>query len=524
LGCVDRLAGQLGLRRPIRVLEAEGLLTPAVFGSLRPALAVPARFQTDFDPGQQEAVLAHEMAHLAAGDPAWQFLAGLGCALLWWQPLVWWSRRRLRAASEAVADEASLLVPDGPGLLAASLVAVGRRLLRSRRLGWISIEGDGFRSGLGRRVERLMELRSLGCGPGRVSGHGRGVFVKTLLTVAAALVAISCTAWAQPQAPSLEEGGTTMSVLKTSWRCSFAAALWALAGPTNGTAADNPPTPPEKPTVERSERPAAQPGAERTGTRRDDSRATSDEVQKQRQRIMEEIRALRAKAEGLKDGSDADRKELRAKMQKLYEQLQALPGGPRPGGPGRAEGREGGARPGAPERAGGRGDLRNQVDHLRAAADNLRAAGMSNEADMILKRIERLQAEASQGGPPREGARSEREPRGGPSREAGPPREGVRSAREAPGGIPRGNVDPLTGRPGREAPGPSRPEGPPPILREIAELHGQVEQMRHEMQELREQIDRFMRQSGDRRPAERPSGDRRPERAPPPSPSDSGRR
>jgi hypothetical protein len=457
------------VRRPIRVLVAEGLLAPVVFGSLRPAIAVPARFRRDFAPGQQEAVLAHEIAHLAGWDPVWQFLAGLACVLLWWQPLVWWSRRRLRATSEAVADEASLLVPDGPGLLAASLVAVGRRLLRSQRLGWISIEGDGFRSGLGRRVERLMELRSpgRGHGPGRVSGHGCGVFAKTLLTVAAALVAISCTA--QPQAPSLDEGGTTMSVLRTSWRCSLAAtALWALVGPSSGTAADNPPSPPEKPAVERPAPPPGPGPGERA--RREDSRAPSDEVQKQRQRIMEEIRALRAKAEGLRDGSDADRKELREKMQNLYQHLQALPGGPggpRPGGPGRAEGREGGPPPGGERRPEGRGDLEGQMRHLQAAAENLRAAGMMEEAEMVLRRMQRLMAAASQSGPPREGM------------------------------------------------GPGGPEVPPPVFREIAELHGQVQQMRQEMQELREQLHRFM---------ERQSGDRRPERTPPPSPGESGRR
>jgi hypothetical protein len=572
LGCVQRLAGRLGVRRPIRVLLAEGLLAPVVFGSLRPAIAVPARFRRDFDPGQQEAVLAHEMAHLAGWDPVWQFLAGLACVLLWWQPLAWWSRRRLRASSEAVADEASLLVPDGPGLLAASLVAVGRRLLRSQRLGWISIEGDGFRSGLGRRVERLMELRSLGCGPGRVSGRGRGVFAKTLLTVAAALVAISCTAWAQPQAPSLDEGGTMMSVLKTSWRYSLAAtALWALVGPSSGTAADNPPSPPEKPKVER---PAPPPSPERReGTRRDDSRAPSDEVQKQRQRIMDEIRALQAKvegrdvsdadrkelrakmqklyeqirelpggpervrgearapsdevqkqrqrimdeiralrtkAEGLRDGSDADRKELRAKMQKLYEQLQALPGGARPGGPGRAEGREGGPRPDTAGRPEVRGDLERQVQHLRAAVENLRAAGLMDEADMVQRRVQRLTAAASQSGPsreagpPREGTRPGRDMPGGPSREAGPPREGTRPGRDVAGGPPR------------EGMGPGRGEGPPPAFRgEIAELRGQVQQMRQDMQELREQLRRFM---------EKQSGDRRPDRAPPPSPGDSGRR
>jgi hypothetical protein len=204
---------------------------------------------------------------------------------------------------------------------------------------------------------------------------------------------------------------------------------------------------------------------------------------------MEEIRALHAKAEGLKDASDADRKELRTKMQKLYEQLQALPGGPRPGGPGRAEGREGGPRPDTAGRPEGRGDLERQVQHLRAAVENLRAAGMMDEAEMVLRRMERLMAAASQGGPPRE---------------AGPPREGTRSGRDMPGGPPR------------EGMGLGRGEGPPPAFRgEIAELRGQVQQMRQEMQELREQLRHFM---------ERQSGDRRPERTPPPSPGESGRR
>ncbi len=73
-------------------------------------------------------MLAHELAHLARRDPAWQSAAMLACAVLWWQPLSWWSSRRLRAASEAAADEASMLLPDGPSQLAASLVSLAQRL------------------------------------------------------------------------------------------------------------------------------------------------------------------------------------------------------------------------------------------------------------------------------------------------------------------------------------------------------------------------------------------------------------
>ena len=587
LGCVERLAGRLGVRQPIRVLAAEGLVAPVVFGSFRPAIVVPARFHRDFDPGQREAVLAHEVAHLAARDPAWQCVAGLVCALLWWQPLAWWSRRRLRAAREAVADEASLLLPDGPGLLAASLVAVGRRLLRSneekgdsphlceapfgpfRQMGTVPFfrEGDGFRSGLGRRVERLMKLRSPGHGPGREHGRACGACGKALLTLAAALVAISCTAWAQPQAPSLDEGGTTMSVLRTSWRCSLAAtALWALAAPS-GTAADTPPSRPEKPAVEKSA-PAPAPSARET--RRDDSRGPSDEVAKQRQKIQDELRAIRAKVEG-RDVSDADRKALREKAQKLYEQLRALPGGPGERVRGEASrpvseevmkqrerlqgeikmlrgkldelkdapeearrdvraaiqsryerlqslaGGPAGQRPGGPGRPEARGDMEGQMRHLQAAAENLRAAGMPDVADMILRRAERVREGAAPGGPreagpPREGARPERGGPSGPPREAGPPREGARPERGGPSGPPREGV-----RPGREGPaGPPRegPRGNPPAAGEIGELRSQVQQMHQEVQELRELLRRFM---------EKQSGDRRPERAPAPA-GDSGRR
>lgn len=237
--CVGVLARRLGMRRRVRLVEAVGLTAPVAFGSLRPTIALPGRFAEEYDRQRQEAILAHEMAHLAACDPAWQVLAGLVCAVLWWHPLVWWLRHRLRAASEAVADEASLLVPDGPDLLADCLVVLGRRLVGPRHLGWLSFGGLGFRSSLGRRVERLLNLRA---GSWRAPGRGRLAFARTISPAALVMVAISCTAWARPQA-NLAEGGTTMNVLTTSWRRSLAATVvLTLTGMVGGdAAADDPP-------------------------------------------------------------------------------------------------------------------------------------------------------------------------------------------------------------------------------------------------------------------------------------------
>jgi len=253
------LARRLGIRRRVCVLEAVGLSAPVAFGSLRPAVALPVTFAEEFDRQQQDAVLAHELAHLAARDPAWQVVAGLLCAALWWHPLVWWSRHRLRAASEAAADEASLLVPDGPDALAGCLVAMGRRLARvpsgRRQLGWVSFEGPGFRSSLGRRVERLLSLRRR---PWRAPGRGRLAFAKATLPVALLIVAVCCTAWARSQA-TLTEGGTTMSVLRVSWRHSLAAAMlgFVTAGCTQAMA-DDPPADQSLPAVAGSDLAGAQ--------------------------------------------------------------------------------------------------------------------------------------------------------------------------------------------------------------------------------------------------------------------------
>jgi beta-lactamase regulating signal transducer with metallopeptidase domain len=223
----DAVAARMAIRRPIRVLVSYRLSTPVILGIWRPLLILPARFAEQFTPRQQGVVLAHELAHLAARDPLWQSAATAVCGLLWWHPLAWWSRRRLHAACEAAADEASLVVPDGPRVLAESLVALGRRLTCPRPMAGVSIEGPGLRSGLGRRVEQLLNLRPQSW---RAPNPLRHASARVALPVVLVLAAILGTAWAPAQAP-IAEGETRMSALSSSWRCSLAATtLFAFAG------------------------------------------------------------------------------------------------------------------------------------------------------------------------------------------------------------------------------------------------------------------------------------------------------
>src|SRR5439155_14795328 len=83
---VQSLARSLKLSRRIRVVEASRLGSPIAFGILRPTIGLPLDFSERFEPSRQEAILLHEVAHLAGHDPFWCLLADAASALLWWLP------------------------------------------------------------------------------------------------------------------------------------------------------------------------------------------------------------------------------------------------------------------------------------------------------------------------------------------------------------------------------------------------------------------------------------------------------
>lgn len=218
---VKFLARALGISRRVRLLEATRLSGPIAFGILRPAIGLPRQFTSSFTAAQQEVMLAHELAHLAARDPAWYLLADMAAAFLWWHPLVWWARCQLHVASETAADEASVLIENGPGVLAECLVTLGARIDQRRAFGWLGV--DGFRSGLGRRVERLFSLKGSLWHPPNALRSGLARILGPMALVAAVIL---CTAWAAPQALTKGEDMKTQI-----WKRSLAAvALTALLG------------------------------------------------------------------------------------------------------------------------------------------------------------------------------------------------------------------------------------------------------------------------------------------------------
>jgi bla regulator protein blaR1 len=97
----------LGLASIPRAAESELIAVPLTMGVLRSTILLPAGWR-DWDDTQLDAVVAHEVSHVARRDAFTQRLSLLHRAIFWFSPLAWWLDRRLADLAEQASDEAAL--------------------------------------------------------------------------------------------------------------------------------------------------------------------------------------------------------------------------------------------------------------------------------------------------------------------------------------------------------------------------------------------------------------------------------
>jgi beta-lactamase regulating signal transducer with metallopeptidase domain len=97
------VARSLGMQQSPHVSRSAAIATPIAFGLLRPEVCLPARVG-ELSHASLRAMLAHEVAHLRAADPAWMWGAVWLQALFAWQPLFVVVRRRWARLVELRCD------------------------------------------------------------------------------------------------------------------------------------------------------------------------------------------------------------------------------------------------------------------------------------------------------------------------------------------------------------------------------------------------------------------------------------
>lgn len=124
---LDELAGRLGIRRRVRLVESGDVDVPMTFGARAPSLVVPEGFASWSDARQGD-VLLHELAHVARRDWLVTCLARLALVPLWFHPLARHAERRLLAEAELAADDFVLAHGTRASSYAAHLLGLARAL------------------------------------------------------------------------------------------------------------------------------------------------------------------------------------------------------------------------------------------------------------------------------------------------------------------------------------------------------------------------------------------------------------
>jgi RND family efflux transporter MFP subunit len=156
---IGRVADRLGLRYLPTACLLPIRMSPIVWVPLAgsPRLVLPEKLWNRFDANQQDAILAHELAHLKRRDHWVRRLEALACGLYWWDPVAWWARREVERAEERCCDAWVLwALPGAAGAYAEALVMTADYLSGPQQPLPLGASGVGRVSPLKGRLQMIL--------------------------------------------------------------------------------------------------------------------------------------------------------------------------------------------------------------------------------------------------------------------------------------------------------------------------------------------------------------------------------
>jgi beta-lactamase regulating signal transducer with metallopeptidase domain len=184
LSALARAQRRMGFKHGTALLTSDDLASPISWGLMRPVILLNTRAVEASN--EAEAIIAHELAHVARMDWVKLLLARIATALFWFNPLVWMLAREAHQLREEAADDAVLAADIADTDYAQLLVGVARHECPGLLLGAHGVAPS--KSSLARRVARVLDVKSVR-GPAAGS-FALGVFVGAVV-VAAPLAALT---------------------------------------------------------------------------------------------------------------------------------------------------------------------------------------------------------------------------------------------------------------------------------------------------------------------------------------------
>ena len=102
------LKNQIALSRSVRLVESALVRVPMVIGWVKPVILLPIGAVNQLSVAQVEAILAHELAHIARHDYLLNVLQSIVETVLYFNPAVWIISAHIRAERENCCDDIAL--------------------------------------------------------------------------------------------------------------------------------------------------------------------------------------------------------------------------------------------------------------------------------------------------------------------------------------------------------------------------------------------------------------------------------
>jgi hypothetical protein len=198
---------RMGFKHGTALLVSEELRSPVSWGVMRPIILLNE--QAVSATAEAEAIIAHELAHVARLDWAKLLLSRTACALFWFNPLVWRLARECHQLREEAADDAVLLSEVDGADYASLLVNAARHDNKA-----LLIAAHGVAPGkdsLKRRITRVLDA-DLARGPANNAWMALCLIV--LVAIAAPLAAFDPTVAAQDKPVLLVHADGTTQLAK----------------------------------------------------------------------------------------------------------------------------------------------------------------------------------------------------------------------------------------------------------------------------------------------------------------------
>lgn len=153
-----QLAKEARIRRAVVLMESLFVDTPVVLGHFRPVILVPLGFVTGLPADQVEAVLFHELAHIARCDYLANIFQRVLEGMLFYHPAVWWIGHVIRQEREHCCDDVVVAWRGDARAYAAALTELELR----RQDNWPGHEAAlaGKGGNLLKRITRLLYPKS----------------------------------------------------------------------------------------------------------------------------------------------------------------------------------------------------------------------------------------------------------------------------------------------------------------------------------------------------------------------------